>query len=86
MPGTGLSFGLRAGIAVAVLIAGYLLFEFGRLQADYNIVDAIAEKQELADVITFLCSDKASYVTGQSIAVDGGFDATGIGLPALRKG
>lgn len=43
-------------------------------------------EQELADVITFLCSDKASYVTGQSIAVDGGFDATGIGLPALRKG
>ena len=42
-------------------------------------------EQELADVIAFLCSDKASYVTGQSIAVDGGFDATGIGLPSLRR-
>lgn len=40
---------------------------------------------ELAEVITFLCSDKASYVTGQLIAVDGGFESTGIGLPALRK-
>ena len=54
MPGTGLSFGLRAGIAVAVMIAGYLLFEFGRLQADYNIADAIAEKQEVAKVIAGL--------------------------------
>ena len=39
---------------------------------------------EIAEVIVFLCSDKASYVTGQTIAVDGGFQATGIGLPALR--
>jgi len=41
-------------------------------------------EDELAAVITFLASDKASYVTGQLIAVDGGFDSTGIGLPALR--
>lgn len=39
---------------------------------------------EIAEVIHFLCSDRASYVTGQNIAVDGGFEATGIGLPALR--
>ena len=51
MPGTGLSFGFRAAIAIAVLVGGYLLFEFGRLQADYNIVDAIAEKQDLYDEI-----------------------------------
>lgn len=39
---------------------------------------------EIAEVIVFLCSDRASYVTGQTIAADGGFDATGVGLPALR--
>ena len=41
-------------------------------------------EDELANVICFLCSDKASYVTGQIIAVHGGFEATGIGLPSLR--
>ncbi|PYC46354.1 3-oxoacyl-ACP reductase [Litorivita pollutaquae] len=42
-------------------------------------------ERELAEVITFLCSEKASYVTGQVIAADGGFESTGVGLPALRS-
>ena len=42
-------------------------------------------EDEIAEVVAFLCSDKASYVTGQLIASDGGFEATGIGLPSLRS-
>jgi meso-butanediol dehydrogenase/(S,S)-butanediol dehydrogenase/diacetyl reductase len=41
-------------------------------------------EDEIAHVITFLCSPKASYVSGQVIAADGGFESTGIGLPSLR--
>ena len=57
------------------------------IRADYH--DAIplnryGLEEELAEAMFFLCSDRASYITGQILAVDGGFDAAGIGLPTLR--
>jgi NAD(P)-dependent dehydrogenase (short-subunit alcohol dehydrogenase family) len=57
------------------------------IRADYH--DAIPLNRyglegELAEAIFFLCSDRSSYITGQILAVDGGFDAAGIGLPTLR--
>lgn len=41
-------------------------------------------ENEIAEAIVFLCSEKASYITGQVIAADGGFESTGVGLPSLR--
>jgi NAD(P)-dependent dehydrogenase (short-subunit alcohol dehydrogenase family) len=57
------------------------------IRADYH--DAIplnryGLEEELAEAIFSLCSERASYITGQILAVDGGFDAAGIGLPTLR--
>ncbi|MGX1234770.1 NAD(P)-dependent dehydrogenase (short-subunit alcohol dehydrogenase family) [Bradyrhizobium japonicum] len=57
------------------------------IRADYH--DAIplnryGLEEELAEAIYFLCSERSSYITGQILAVDGGFDAAGIGLPTLR--
>jgi meso-butanediol dehydrogenase / (S,S)-butanediol dehydrogenase / diacetyl reductase len=59
------------------------------IRADYH--DAIplnryGSEDEIAAAVAFLCSDAASYVNGQTLAVDGGFDAAGIGLPGLRAG
>ncbi len=41
-------------------------------------------EREIAEAIVFLCSERASFITGQCLAADGGFEGTGIGLPALR--
>lgn len=40
--------------------------------------------REIAEAVVFLCSDAASFINGQILAVDGGFDAAGVGLPSLR--
>ncbi|KAA2235338.1 SDR family NAD(P)-dependent oxidoreductase [Salinarimonas soli] len=57
------------------------------IRADYHDVIPLERyglEEELAETIHFLCSPRASYVTGQVLAVDGGFDAAGIGLTTLR--
>ena len=45
---------MRVGLAVVVVIFGYLVFEFGRIQANYNIVDAGIERQAYEDNIAAL--------------------------------
>lgn len=49
MPRTG--FAIRVGIVLVLVMTGYLLFEFGRLQADYSIAEAITDKQAFRDEI-----------------------------------
>jgi meso-butanediol dehydrogenase/(S,S)-butanediol dehydrogenase/diacetyl reductase len=41
--------------------------------------------EEIAEATGFLCSAAAGFINGQVLAVDGGFDAAGVGLPTLRK-
>ena len=51
---------------------------------DHMPLNRYGREEELAEAIYFLSSDRASYITGQVLCIDGGFDSTGIGLPTLR--
>ncbi len=58
------------------------------IRADYY--DAVplgryGTPEEMAELVGFLCSKAASYVNGQALANDGGFDAAGVGIPAFRR-
>jgi meso-butanediol dehydrogenase / (S,S)-butanediol dehydrogenase / diacetyl reductase len=58
------------------------------IRADYHDViplNRYGTVDEVAQATCWLCSPEASYVNGQVLAVDGGFEATGVGLPTLRR-
>jgi NAD(P)-dependent dehydrogenase (short-subunit alcohol dehydrogenase family) len=84
----------NAGIRVNCIAPGPVDTEMSKLvhsvaiRSDYY--DAIplnryGTPEEIAAAVGFLCSAAASYVNGQVLAVDGGFDASGVGLPTLRR-
>ena len=57
------------------------------IRADYHDAIPLSRyglEEEIAEAVFFLCTERASYITGQMLAVDGGFDAAGIGLPTMR--
>ena len=52
-------------------------------RADYHAMiplERYGTPEEIADAVVFLCSDKAQYVNGQTLFVDGGFTAAGVDL------
>lgn len=82
------------GVRVNAIAPGPVDTEMAKLvhtaaiRADYHDAIPLARyggMHEMAEVVGFLCGDAAAYVNGQVIAVDGGFDAAGVGLPTLRR-
>lgn len=84
----------NAGIRVNAIAPGPVDTDMAKkvhsaaIRADYADAIPLARygtPEEIAAAVGFLCSPAASYINGQVLAVDGGFDAAGIGLPSLRK-
>jgi meso-butanediol dehydrogenase / (S,S)-butanediol dehydrogenase / diacetyl reductase len=84
----------NAGIRVNAVAPGPVDTEMAKLvhsvaiRADYHDViplNRYGTVDEIADAVGFLCSPESAYINGQVLAVDGGFDATGVGLPTLRR-
>ena len=44
-----------------------------------------AKAKEIADAAVFLCTPAAAHITGQCIAVDGGWTAAGVGVAAAQR-
>ncbi len=45
--------------------------------APHHMLDRVGEPGEVATAILFLCSDAASFITGEDLRVDGGYLAMG---------
>ena len=82
------------GIRVNAIAPGPVDTEMAKLvhtvaiRSDYHDViplNRYGTTEEIAQAVGFLCSPQASYINGQVLAVDGGFDSAGVGLPTLRK-
>jgi len=46
---------------------------FRKMTYEQHAIGRVGEPEEVASVVTFLCSDDASFLTGISVPIDGGF-------------
>ena len=55
--------------------------------APFHLLGRVANPEEVASAVLFLCSDDASFITGTDLCVDGGYTAMGPeqAVPAIQK-
>jgi 3-oxoacyl-[acyl-carrier protein] reductase len=73
LPGSILTDRLRAGSAARAEQAGTHVDDLIRAEVGQRVpLGRVGEPEDLAALVAYLCSTAAAYVTGQTIAVDGG--------------
>jgi NAD(P)-dependent dehydrogenase (short-subunit alcohol dehydrogenase family) len=84
----------KQGIRCNSVAPGLVMTEVARSQAPKALLDILnehiltpfaGEPLDIAHVVAFLASDEARYITGQTIAVDGGLTAHAPYVPDLRR-
>ena len=63
---------ISPGLVKTEMIANELKTTSGKNKIKQIPIGRIADTDEVANVVNFLCSDEASYITGQTINVNGG--------------
>lgn len=74
----------KDGIAVNAVSPGFTETDIAQTwnetvwsQVKTSLLGRVAQPQEIAEAILFLASDRASFITGQTLIVDGGYQIAG---------
>jgi 3-oxoacyl-[acyl-carrier protein] reductase len=69
-------FGVNVNVVapgmVSTDMAGALSPEFVRAAIDETVLGRLASPHDCADLVAFLCSDRARHITGEVVQIDGG--------------
>ena len=75
--------GMIATTMTAPLLDGFP--DIAQRMIDKTPAGRIGAPEDIADVVVFLCSDMARFITGQNIVVDGGMTLHGSGVDGLFR-